>query len=69
MQAAHHPFLDLSPSTFSKNVVFVLDVFGEGLPGLATDPKNRREHRFLGLLDSSILLEDYDNIRQKIDTY
>ncbi len=39
VQTALHPKIDLPPSTFSKNVDFVFDVFGEGL---VTDLKNRR---------------------------
>ncbi len=52
MQTALYPIFDVRPSTFSKNVDFIFDVFGEGL---VKDPKNRCHRRFLGLRDPSIM--------------
>ncbi len=74
-QTALHPKIDLPPSTFSKIVDFIFDVFGEGL---VTDLKNRRiflffvdfwaygiplflnlEYEFLNMEDINNYLDEY----------
>jgi hypothetical protein len=66
VQTALHPLLDLPPSTFSKIVDFIFDVFGEGL---VTDLKNRRFFYFSSIFGPTGSLYSDDHIMDFLTFY